>query len=60
VQSRRIKQSRRENTISSSRAVPLVETWGNQLSKMEEVLIMGLAVRQFSYSSINKCFQAEK
>lgn len=31
-----------KGTISSSKAVSLVGTWDKQLSKMEEVLIMGL------------------
>jgi len=41
-----VKQWRRESTISSLDTVSLVETWGKQLPKMEEVLIMRLMVRQ--------------
>jgi len=32
--------------ISSAKVVSLVGTWDKRLSKMEEVLIMGLMVRQ--------------
>jgi hypothetical protein len=41
------------------RRFPSVEMWGKRLSKMEEVLIMGLIVRHLDFS-INKCFQAGK
>jgi len=37
----------------------VVETWDKQLSKMEEVLIMELVVRNLGFS-INKSFQAGK
>jgi len=35
-----------KDTIPNGKAVSLVEMWGKQLSNMEEVLIMGLVVRQ--------------
>ena len=58
-----VNHSRQENTISSGKAISLVGMCDKQLSKMEEVLMMGLVVRQLvvlALFSINKCFQVEK
>ena len=49
-----------KGTISSSKAVSLVGTWDKQLSKMEEVMIMGLVFFQLFSLFINKSFLVGK
>ena len=46
--------------ISSSRAVPLVETWGQAVFQDGESANHEISGSQVSYSSINKCFQVGK
>jgi len=58
-----VNHSKRESTISSGKVVSLVVMCDKQLSKMEELLFMGLVVLQLvilELFSIKKCFQVGK
>jgi len=49
-----------KNTISSSKAVPLVETWGQAVVQNGGSADHGISGSPVSYSSINKCFHIRK
>jgi len=58
----RVKESNQggKDTISSSRAVPLVETLGQAVIQDGESADHGISGSPISYSSINECFQVGK